>query len=152
MDRLQPVRDPKTIATVAQLHAICFGDNYFENFIEKPDDLGDMYALWENNALIGYAVYGQVWLPVHPYAYISSIGIHPEYQQQGWGLKILNAILTELSSRPNCPAVHTDIRQSNIASQRLFKKAGFCVYCEHDIPYGDEVGIRVVKYFKPNIE
>ena len=149
MNRLQPVRDTKSIATVAQLHAICFGDNHFERYVEKPDDYGDIYALWGNDRLIGYAVYGQVWVPKVNYAYISSIAVHPDNQQQGWGLSMLNDILDDLRTHPECHAVHADIRQSNIASQRLFEKAGFSLYCEHDIPYPDEIGLRVMKSLKP---
>ena len=148
MERLQPVRDPKTLDTVEELDAICFNDDGFENLREATEISGDIYALWQNDAIIGYTVYGQVWLPMNPYGYISRIGIYPDHRQQGWGLKLLKTILTDLSSRPNCPAVFADIRQTNIASQCLFRKAGFSVCCEHDTEYPDEIGIRVVKYLK----
>ena len=98
-----------------------------------------------NDDIVGYAIYGQVWLPELPEAYISRIGVHPDYRQLGYGLKILEAILSDLSNRPECLAVYGDIRQSNIASQKLFRKAGFHVHCEWDGLYMDEIGIRVTK-------
>ena len=71
--------------------------------------------------------------------------MHPDYRQLGYGLKILEAILSDLSNRPECLAVYGDIRKSNIASQKLFRNAGFHVYCEWDGLYTDEIAIRVMK-------
>ena len=99
---------------------------------EATEIYGDIYALKVNDDIVGYAIYGQVWLPELPEAYISRIGVYPDYRQLGYGLKILEAILSDLSNRPECLAVYGDIRQSNIASQQLFRKAGFHVHCEWD--------------------
>ena len=132
---------------IAELDKVCFpvADEDFEMMVGRADDFGDIYTFSDNGALIGYAVYGQVWLPQDSDAYISRIGVYPHYRQQGWGLKILDSILADLNSRRDCHQVHADIRQSNIASQRLFRRAGFHTYCERDEPYGDEIGIRVIK-------
>ena len=131
---------------IAELHNLCFGDNDFGRLVSRPNDFGDIYAFRDADTLIGYAVYGQVWLPGFSAAYISSIGVHPDCRQLGWGLRILNTIVAELITRPqDCAAVHADIRQSNLASQRLFKKARFYNYCELDGAYYDEIGLRVVK-------
>ena len=71
--------------------------------------------------------------------------MHPNYRQHGWGLKMLNNILSDLRTCAGCSTVYADIRHSNIASQQLFRKAGFQVYCELDGFYHDEIGIRVLK-------
>ena len=149
MDSLQIVRHPKTLRAVSKLHTLCFEDDYFQIYATRPKDFGDIYTLTLNRTLLGYTIYGQIWEPHSSCAYISSIGVHPEHQKHGWGLKMLNAILTDLSSRPNCPAVYADIRQSNIVSQRLFKKAGFSMHRESDEFYNDEIGIRVIKTLQP---
>lgn len=149
MDKLKLVRDPKILKAVYKLHTLCFDDDYFQILSTRPKEFGDIYALTLDRTLLGYAIYGQIWLPQSPYGYISSIGVHPHHQQKGWGLKILNAILTDLSTRPNCPEVYADIRQSNVASQQLFKKAGFYIHRESDQFYNDEIGIRVMKTLQP---
>lgn len=150
MDRLKIVRDPKTLRAVSKLHTLCFGENYFEIYASRPQDFGDIYALEINRTLLGYTIYGQIWLPQSPYGYISSIAIHPHHRKLGWGLKMLNAILTDLSGiRRDCPAVYADIRQSNITSQQLFKKAGFSIHRESDEFYNHEIGIRVMKTLQP---
>ena len=134
-----------TFEKIAGLDAICFDDRDSERLSEATEIYGDIYALWRNEDMVGYAIYGQVWLPTLPDAYISRIGVHPDYRQLGYGLKILEAILSDLSNRPECLAVYGDIRKSNIASQKLFRNAGFHVYCEWDGLYTDEIAIRVMK-------
>ena len=134
-----------TFEKIAGLDAICFNDKAYERLTADTHIYGDIYALKVNGSAVGYAIYGQVWLPELPDAYISRIGVHPDYRQLGYGLKILEAILSDLSNRPECLAVYGDIRQSNIASQRLFRNAGFHVHCEWDGLYTDEIAIRVMK-------
>lgn len=117
MDRLKIVRDPKTLRAISELHTLCFRDDHFQIYAAHPQIFGNIYTLTLNKTLLGYTIYGQVWLPDSSDAYISSIAIHPQHRKHGWGLKMLNAILTDLSGiRPDCPAVYADIRQSNIAS------------------------------------
>ena len=130
---------------VSELDALCFNDGEFEKLSEATEIFGDIYALWRNADMVGYVIYGQVWLPEISAAYISRIGVHPDYRQNGWGLRILNNILSDLRTCAECSTVYADIRQSNIASQQLFRKAGFYVYCEWDGFYPDEIGIRVMK-------
>ena len=149
MEKFEKVHDRncKMFERVSRLDALCFGDGdgNFEQLSEATEIYGDIYALKVNDDITGYAIYGQVWLPELPDAYISRIGVYPDYRQLGYGLKILEAILSDLSNRPECSAVYGDIRQSNIASQRLFRNAGFHVHCEWDGLYTDEIAIRVMK-------
>ena len=137
---------------VSELDAICFDDRDSERLSEATEIYGDIYALKVNDDIVGYAIYGQVWLPELPDAYISRIGVYPDYRQLGYGLKILEAILSDLSNRPECLAVYGDIRQSNIASQQLFRKAGFHVHCEWDGLYTNEIAIRVMKTLKGEVD
>ena len=135
-----------TFEKIAGLDAICFDDRDSERLSEATEIFGDIYALWRNDPIWSdMPSTDKSGLPTLPDAYISRIGVHPDYRQLGYGLKILEAILSDLSNRPECLAVYGDIRQSNIASQKLFRKAGFHVHCELDGIYMDEIGIRVTK-------
>ena len=144
--------DRSHIEKIAGLDAICFNGKAYERLTADTHIYGDIYALKVNDDIVGYAIYGQVWLPSYSDAYISRIGVYPHHRQQGYGLKILEAILSDLSSRLECPVVCADIRKSNIASQRLFRKAGFHVYSEWDGLYTDEIAIRVMKTLKNDLE
>ena len=122
MDRNSPIIYEKvdredgsgTFEKVAALDAICFNQEAgYEGLTADTIIYGDIYGLWENDRIIGYAIYGQVWLPELSDAYIARIGVHPHHRQHGYGLKILNAIISDLSSRsqPKCPTVYADIRK-----------------------------------------
>ena len=154
MEKFEKVHDRncKMFERVSRLDALCFDDRDSERLSEATEIYGDIYALWRNDDMVGYAIYGQVWLPELPEAYISRIGVYPDYRQLGYGLKILEAILSDLSNRPECLAVYGDIRQSNIASQQLFRKAGFHVHCEWDGLYTNEIAIRVMKTLKGEVD
>ena len=134
-----------SLAEVKKLDTRCFGDDAFERIAKRPHDFGEIHAMRNNGRLIGYAIYGQLWLPEFPDAYISRIGVHPQHRQNGWGLKILNAILSDIANRPQNSVIWADIRKSNTASQRLFHKSGYSPYCELDGVYNDEMAIRVRK-------
>ena len=147
-EKVDRCHERDTFEKVAGLDAICFNDKAYERLTADTHICGDIYALKVDGSAVGYAIYGQVWLPRLPDAFISRIGVHPDYRQHGYGLKILEAILSDLSNRPQCSAVYGDIRQSNIASQQLFRKAGFhvyYVYCEWNGLSIDEIAIRVMK-------
>ena len=145
-EKVDRCHNVNTFEKVAGLDAICFNEKAYERLTADTHIYGDIFALKVDGSAVGYAIYGQVWKPPElPDAFISRIGVHPDYRQHGYGLRILNAILADLSNRPECSAVYGDIRKSNIASQQLFRKAGFHVYCEWDGLYTDEVAIRVMK-------
>lgn len=132
---------------VADLDAICFSGVDYERLIPANKIYGEVYALKVYGFTIGYAIYGQVWLPEHSDGYITRIGVHPQHRQLGWGRIMLENILSDLNTRttPKCPVVHGDIRKSNIASQNLFRKMGFEVHYELDDVYDDEKALRVMK-------
>ena len=136
-----------TFDKVAELDAICFVGEQHEKMHLTQKIYGDIYVLKVYDFIIGYAIYGQLWLPEHSDAYITRIGVHPQHRQLGWGHIMLENILSDLNARamPGGSAVYADIRKSNTASQNLFRKAGFHVYFElHDV-YNDETALRVRK-------
>lgn len=134
-----------TLNAIAELDVLCFDYNDFQRMLQSTETYGDMYTLTDNGALIGYAIYGQLWLPKFTDAYISRIGVHPKHRQKSWGQRILNIILSDIASRRQHSVIWTDIRQSNIASQQLFHKAGFYPYCEFDGHFNGKIAIRVMR-------
>ncbi len=102
-EKVDRCHERDTFEKVAGLDAICFNDKAYERLTADTHIYGDIYALKVDGSAVGYAIYGQVWLPRLPDAFISRIGVHPDYRQRGYGLRILNAILADLSNRPECP-------------------------------------------------
>ena len=87
---------------IAELDTLCFNhEEGFERLTADSTIYGDIYALKINGSVGGYAIYGQVWLLEQTEAYISRIGVYPHHRHQGYGLKILEAILSDLSRYPS---------------------------------------------------
>ena len=55
-----------TFEKIAGLDAICFNDKAYERLTADTHIYGDIYALKVNGSAVGYAIYGQVWLPELP--------------------------------------------------------------------------------------
>lgn len=56
---------------------------------------------------------------------ILNIYVAPEYRNSGFGLALLNNILDRCKNVLDCQFVKAMIKKDNIASKKLFEKAGF---------------------------
>jgi ribosomal-protein-alanine N-acetyltransferase len=70
--------------------------------------------------LIGHAGY---WL-IHDEAHVSTIAIHPEWQNRGLGRLLLWHNLTEIMKHPII-LITLEVRESNEYAQRLYSRFGF---------------------------
>jgi ribosomal-protein-alanine N-acetyltransferase len=75
-------------------------------------------------ATAGVRLVGLVIAEPHPhegYAWIATIGIHPEFQRQGSGERLL----VEAEARLKVPLLKLTVRQSNTPAIALYKKLGY---------------------------
>ena len=156
----KPLKLVKTEPDVCfQIDAICFSENCYENLADADKIYGEVYAYRDCRArVIGYIVYGQVWLPEDdPNGYISRIGVLPAYRRCGHAVQMLQIVEADCRAR-RCPSIHADIREDNIASRSLFEKAGYSPVWEDTemfegfkaIRYAKPLGIQAVSTMKPN--
>jgi ribosomal-protein-alanine N-acetyltransferase len=76
------------------------------------------------------------------YAWIATLGIHPDFQRQGLGARLL----AEAEARLAPPLLKLTVRQSNLPAIRLYKKAGYTPVHTWDNYYaGGEAGIVMEK-------
>lgn len=68
--------------------------------------------------MIGHAVAWHVFDEFH----IATLGIHPDFQRQGWGSYLLKLLL---SMSDGAAFVLLEVRKSNTAALRLYEKFGF---------------------------
>lgn len=124
---------------------ICFYEKCYEHLAKAEKIYGEVYAYRDVlNRVIGYIVYGQVWLPEDNNAYISRIGVLPPYRCRGHASTMLHLIESELRAR-RCPAIHADIREDNTASKSLFEKAGYTPIWEDNEMFDEFKAIRFEK-------
>lgn len=71
------------------------------------------------------AAYGGMWL-IMDEAHITNIAVHPEYRRQGFGRKIMEALIDEARQR-SIQQMTLEVRKSNEAAIRLYKGMDFLV-------------------------
>ena len=109
---------------VATLEQLCFGEPWSANALEIL--LGDgafACVCTEENVVVGYG--GM--LSVLDEGQITNIAVHPDYRRQGYGRRVLEAMLEEASNRGLCQ-ISLEVRASNLAAITLYEQSGFvCV-------------------------
>ncbi len=59
--------------------------------------------------------------PVEEVAWIATLGVHPAYQRQGIGARLLS----EVEARLNLPCLKLTVRQTNLPAIKLYEKFGY---------------------------
>ncbi len=80
--------------------------------------------------------------PAEGYAWIATLGIHPEFQRQGLGARLLAAVESGLTP----PLLKLTVRQSNVPAIKLYENAGYkAVQTWENYYAGGEAGIVMEK-------
>jgi ribosomal-protein-alanine N-acetyltransferase len=73
--------------------------------------------------IVGYA---GMW-NVRGEGHITNIAVHPEYRKCGIGSKLLESLI-DTAKKIKIKSMTLEVRKSNLAAQRLYKKYGFQTY------------------------
>ena len=129
-----------------KIDAICFSEECYQHLSAAEKIYGEVYAYRDTlDRVIGYIVYGQVWIPDDNNAYISRIGVLPAYRRSGHAARMLHLAEADLRARGDCPSIHADIRADNAASRGLFESAGYSPIWEDDALFDEYKAIRYAK-------
>ena len=80
--------------------------------------------------------------PYEGYAWIATIGVHPEFQRRGIGQRLL----AEAEARLTAPLLKLTVRQSNTAAIALYQKFGYASVSRWERYYsGGEAGVVMEK-------
>ena len=85
------------------------------------DSSSKSYVLELNDKIVGYAFITIINFEIH----LNRIAIDPNHQQKGFGLQLLKKILEENSKNKS---VFLELKYSNIAALKLYRKVGFKKY------------------------
>ena len=85
------------------------------------DSISKSYVFELNGKIVGYAFITIIKFEIH----LNRIAIDPNYQQKGFGLKLLKKILEENSKNKS---VFLELKYSNISALKLYRKVGFKKY------------------------
>jgi len=107
---------------VRVLEKACFGPDAWDGLDLLAALLGS--SSLRLKALAGRRVVGFVMGEPHPnegYAWIATLGVHPEFQRQGIGARLL----AETEARMATPLIKLTVRQSNLPAIKLYEKFGY---------------------------
>lgn len=68
---------------------------------------------------------------------INNVGIRKKYQKQGWATKLINSVI-EVQANLGIKSFFLEVRESNLAAIKLYKKCGF-----------SPIGLRKNYYISP---
>ncbi len=119
--------DKESLDDVLELEKICFPDDpwgriSFENEISNPLSIFFIAIDDEKEKVIGYS---GVWL-MYDVGDITNIAVHPDYRREGIGTRLLGLIV-DICREKGMESVTLEVRESNIAAQRLYETKGFKV-------------------------
>ncbi len=113
------------IPDVLRVEALCFSTpwprNAFQNELTE-NKLAHYFVGRVNDEVVAY---GGLWVILED-AHITTVAVHPSYQRQQYGERILVCLLDEAVERGAC-WVTLEVRESNTGAQNLYKKYGFTV-------------------------
>lgn len=110
---------------IYECETTCFEQSWtyvmlYDDIIENPNTVYLVVEL--DGDIIGY---GGMWI-VMDEAHITNVCIRPEFRQRGYAKHLMDA-LSEASRRNGAKAMTLEVRVSNKAALRLYKRCGFSI-------------------------
>lgn len=134
---IERVTTPAALAGVLDIEEASFNNptsrEWYERELARPE-VCFLYVL--RTAEHPCAAFCAFWL-IADQAHINNLAVRPEFRGRGLGIQLLAAVVAE-AERLGAGSIGLEVRQSNVAAQRLYKKAGF-----------REHGIRKSYYTQP---
>lgn len=112
----------KHIDNLLKINSMCFETPWHkEAFLKELENKFARYMVAiKNNKVIAYA---GIWIILDE-VHIVSIAVHPNYRQKGIASLLMDNIF-KFCRENNKSSITLEVRKSNIAAQKLYKKYGF---------------------------
>ena len=110
------------VSDVLVINNLCFNPPWSLETLESEikNKFSKYIVLKQDDKVIGYA---GIWLIIDE-AHITSIAIHPNFRNFGYGSLLLNEVL-KLCNEFVIPSITLEVRANNTAAKNLYKKFGF---------------------------
>jgi len=113
------------VPEVLHVEELCFATpwprNAFHNELAE-NKLAHYFVGRCGDAIVAY---GGLWVILED-AHITTVAVHPGFQRQRYGERLVIRLLDEAIERGAC-WITLEVRESNVAAQNLYKKYGFTV-------------------------
>ena len=113
------------IPDVLRVESMCFSTPWPRNAFQNELTENKLAHYFVGRVQDQIVAYGGLWVILED-AHITTVAVHPSYQRQQYGERILVCLLDEAIGRGAC-WVTLEVRESNVGAQNLYKKYGFTV-------------------------
>lgn len=97
---------------------------------DKPHDL--WLGAFEGEALVGcVGLTGRYRAKERHNATVVGMMVHPRFSGQGWGQRLLAALLERARAIPTLAQLDLSVTQGNDSAQRMYERVGFTVFGVH---------------------
>lgn len=122
-------------ARIAEIERAVFSDSWSERGIDETMDQNTsrIYVGVEGNEIVGYVIA----YTVLDEGEVARIAVSPDFRRQGVAEMLLDTVISD-GEESEVSVWYLEVRESNIAARKLYKKKGFV-----------ETGIRKEFYEKP---
>lgn len=139
---------PADVRSIAEIETLCFAHPWSEtDLLGGFDNFTHYFVAESEGELLGYCgmqvIAGE--------GYITNVAVKPQHRKQGFGVKILEELLT-FSEGEGLEFVTLEVRESNAPAINLYKKMGFEEVGKRPNFYRDpkEDALLLTKFFKEN--
>jgi ribosomal-protein-alanine N-acetyltransferase len=122
--RVERVTTPEGLAAVLEIEEASFNNpttrEWYERELARPEVCFIYVLHTPDHAAAAFCAFWRI----ADQAHINNLAVRPELRGRGLGIELLRAIMVE-SQRLGAESLALEVRRSNVAAQRLYKKAGF---------------------------
>jgi ribosomal-protein-alanine N-acetyltransferase len=134
---VERVTTPDGLAGVLEIEEMSFNNpttrEWYERELARPEVCFIYVLRTPEHAAAAFCAFWRI----ADQAHINNLAVRPELRRQGLGIRMLEAVMAE-AQRLGAGSLGLEVRRSNVAAQRLYKRAGF-----------REEGIRKSYYTQP---
>jgi len=113
------------IPDILRVEALCFSTPWPRNAFHNELTENRLAHYFVGRCGDEIAAYGGLWVILED-AHITTVAVHPGFQRQHYGERMLVRLLEEAVERGAC-WITLEVRESNVAAQELYKKYGFTI-------------------------
>ncbi len=124
MSELIRLLEGKDTPQIHRIERLCFSDPWSEESIShdlEENVLSRWLGIFDDSGRL--IAYGGIWLVINE-GHILNIAVDPEFQGNGYGKRIMNALI-ELARENGINILFLEVRRSNLRAQKLYLGAGF---------------------------
>jgi ribosomal-protein-alanine N-acetyltransferase len=123
---IERLQSPADLDAVLEIERVTFNNpttrEWYERELTRPEVCFIYVLRLPDHPVAGFCAFWRAGDQIH----VNNFAVHPDLRHRGLGRQLLERVLRE-ADRMGAVRVTLEVRRSNLAAQRLYERAGFCV-------------------------